>query len=160
MTTALFVCCGQGKVMTTLIFSLLCTPSHFYFLQNKEEVKYLYSLRGNRINCWVQAVKRVMLRAFAWFLASQGHLITVTTLAGQSFNRTQPRKLTETADGNFCLNLHTQTLQMEAHKDWSDSHGPMHKNLHLWNPKRKVTYLRSKEIALFLVRTAQESTQR
>jgi len=58
-----------------------------------------------------------MLQAFAWFLAAQGHLITVTTLAGQSFNRTQPRNLTETADGYFCLNLRTQELLKKAYKD-------------------------------------------
>jgi hypothetical protein len=97
-------------------FSPLYIP-HFYFLLNKEEVKYLYSLRGNRINCWVQAIKRVMLQAFAWFLASQGHLITVMTLAGQPFNRTQPRNLKETAAGNFFLNLRTHILHMNAHKD-------------------------------------------
>jgi hypothetical protein len=135
-------------------FSPLYIP-HFCSLLNKKEVKYLYSLRGNRINCWVQAIKRVMLQVFAWFLASQGHLITVTTVAGQSFNRTHPRNLTENADGNFCLNLRTQALHMEAHKDWTDIHGPMHKNLLLWNPERKVTDLRNKEFALFLVRTAQ-----
>jgi hypothetical protein len=61
----------------------------------------------------------------------------------------------ETADGNLCLNLRTQALHMKAHKDWSDSHGPMHKYKLLWNPERKVTDLRSKEIALFLVGTAQ-----
>jgi len=97
-------------------FSPLYIP-HFYFLLNKEEVKYLYSLRGNRINCWVQAIKRVMLQAFAWFLASQGHLINVTTLAGQFFNRTQLKNLTETADGNFCLNLRTRALHTKAHED-------------------------------------------
>lgn len=58
-----------------------------------------------------------MLQAFAWFLASQGYLITVTTLAGQLFNRTQPRNLRETADGNFCLNLRTQELYMKVHKE-------------------------------------------
>jgi hypothetical protein len=58
-----------------------------------------------------------MLQAFAWFLASQGHLINVTTLAGQSFNRTQPWNLTETPDGNLCLNLRSKALRMKAHKD-------------------------------------------
>jgi len=79
-----------------------------------------------------------MLQAFAWFLASQGHLINVTTLAGQFFNRTQLKNLTETADGNFCLNLRTRALHTKAHEDWSDSHGPTHKNLLLWNHERKV----------------------